>query len=79
MMLKNLFLSAAITGLVAAVAMPIQVAPAAAQMSCREAAKAQHPDDMLARLAYLRECRAAWKSSQATEEVPAEPTYAGDL
>ena len=78
-MLKKVLLTAAITGLIAGVAVPIQTSPAQAEMTCREAAQLKHPDDFGARIAYLAECRAAWKSSQAAEEKSEEPTYAGDL
>ena len=78
-MLKKVLLTAAITGLIAGVAVPIQTSPAQAEMTCREAAKLKHPDDFGARSAYMQECIAAWKASQAPEEKAEEPTYAGDL
>ena len=75
-MLKRLLLATAVIGLIAGAGLPVQ---AQDQMSCREAAKAKFPDDMGARRAYIQECKAAFKSSQAGEEKAAEPTYAGDL
>jgi hypothetical protein len=77
-MLKNVLLATAAVGLVLGIAAPTQAAEG--QMTCREAAKMKHADDMNAQRAYMQECRAAWKSSQqAAKEKPAEPTYAGDL
>jgi hypothetical protein len=77
-MLKKAFLVTAVIGLIAGTGAPVQAAED--QMTCREAAKMKHPDDLSARRAYMTECRAAFKSSQAAAEKPAAgPTYAGDL
>jgi hypothetical protein len=79
-MLKKVILATAATGLIALIAVPVQTSPAEAQMTCQDAAKKKHPDDMNAQQAYLQECTAAWKKSQAAKKKPAaEPTYAGDL
>ena len=62
-MLKRTILAAAATAFVAAFALPIQVAPAAAEtMSCRDAAKAKFAKDRKARRAYRKECRAESKA-----------------
>ncbi len=42
-MLKNVFFFAIAAGLVAAVALPVQITPAEAAMTCKEAAKAKFP------------------------------------
>jgi hypothetical protein len=78
-MLKKVLLATAVTGLIAGIAVPVQTSPAQAEMTCREAAKMKHPDDLLARFAYWRACRKAWKNSQTAEAKPAAPTYAGDI
>jgi hypothetical protein len=78
-MLKKVILATAATGLIALIVVPVQTSPAEARMTCRDAAKMKHPDDLLARFAYRRACREAWKNSQAAKQKPAEPTYAGDL
>ena len=56
-MLKRMILAALATAFVAAFALPVQIAPAAAEgMSCKQAAKA--------RRAYKKECKTAYKASQ---------------
>jgi hypothetical protein len=43
--------------------LPLDLSPAqAAQMTCREAAKAKFPGDWKSRAAYRRACKAAWKA-----------------
>jgi len=62
-MLKRIFLAAAVTGLIAGVALPLTVDSAMAGKSgCREAAKAKFPGDWKSRHAYKKECKAAWKA-----------------
>jgi len=62
-MLKKVLFAAAATGLVAAIALPVQVTEAgAATVTCRAAAKAKFPHDLKARRAYFKACKAAWKA-----------------
>jgi hypothetical protein len=62
-MLKGMLVAAAITGLIAGVAIPVQITPAMAGKSgCREAAKAKFHGDLKARHAFKKECKAAWKA-----------------
>jgi hypothetical protein len=63
-MLKKVLFSVVATAFVAALALPVQFAPAEAGMSCKAAAKAKFPSDMKARHAWKKECKAAWKSQQ---------------
>jgi hypothetical protein len=77
-MLKKVLLATAMTGLVAGIAVLVQTSPAEAQMTCRQAAKMQHPSDRKARRAYRKACRDAAKA-QAAAAKPAGPTYAGDM
>jgi hypothetical protein len=67
-MLKKVLFFAVATGLIAASALPLQIAPAAAAMTCKEAAKMKYPDMMgqlKERRAFKKECKAAWKASQS--------------
>jgi Ni/Co efflux regulator RcnB len=62
-MIKKLILAAVATAFVAATAIPIQVAPAAAEaMTCKKAAKAKFAKDRKARRAYRKECKAESKA-----------------
>ena len=62
-MLKKVLFAAVATGLVAAIALPVQFTPAeAGMMSCKEAAKVKFPDDRKARHAYRKGCKAASKA-----------------
>jgi hypothetical protein len=63
-MLKNVFFAAIAAGLVAAVALPVQITPAEAAMTCKEAAKAKFPKSLKERHAYRKACRKAWKAAQ---------------
>ena len=65
-MLKKMMFAAVATGLVAAVALPIQFTQvqAAAPLTCKEAAKIKYPVDAKARHAYKKACKAAWKATQ---------------
>ena len=58
-MLRNVFFAAIAAGLVAAVALPVQITPA-----CKEAAKAKFPKSLKERNAYRKACRKAWKAAQ---------------
>jgi hypothetical protein len=64
-MLKKVLFFAVVTGLFAATAVPMQVAAAEAGMTCKEAAKMKYPDSRKERHAFKKECKAAWKASQA--------------
>jgi hypothetical protein len=62
-MFKKVLFAAVATGLVAAVALPVQVTPAeAGMMSCKEAAKAKFAGDRKARHAYKKACKKAHKA-----------------
>jgi hypothetical protein len=64
-MLKKVLFAVVATGFVAALALPVQITPAEAAMTCREAAKIKFPSDWRARHAYRKACRQAWKASHA--------------
>jgi hypothetical protein len=63
-MLKRMLVAAAVTGLIAGAAIPVQITPAMAGKSgCREAAKAKFGGgDLKARHAFKKECKAQWKA-----------------
>jgi hypothetical protein len=63
LMLKKVMLGVAATALVAALALPVQFAPAEAAMTCKAAAKAKFKGELKARHAWKKECKAAWKAS----------------
>jgi hypothetical protein len=64
-MLKKAILAVAATAFVAAIALPVQFAPAtAAAMTCKAAAKAKFPHDMKSRVSFKKDCKAKWKASQ---------------
>ena len=63
-MLKKLLFAAVATALVAAIALPLQISPAEAAMTCKAAAKLKYPDDWKARHAWKKACKAAWKATQ---------------
>lgn len=62
-MIKNVFFAAIAAGFVAAVALPVQVTPAEAGMTCREAAKAKFTKGLKERHAYRKACKKAWKAA----------------
>jgi hypothetical protein len=64
-MLKKAMFGVVATVLVAAVAVPVQFAPAEAAMTCKAAAKAKFKGDMKARHAFKKECKAASKAQKA--------------
>jgi hypothetical protein len=64
-MLKKVLFSVVAIAFVAALAVPIQVAPAEAAMTCKAAAKAKFKGDLKARHAYKKECKAAFKAQKA--------------
>jgi hypothetical protein len=62
-MLKKILVAAAMTGLVAGAALPVQIAPAyAGKSGCREAAKSKFQGDRKARHAFKKECKSHWKA-----------------
>ena len=64
-MFKKVLLAAVATGLVAAIALPVQFTLAeAGTMSCKQAAKMKYAGDLKARHAYKKACKAAWKATQ---------------
>jgi hypothetical protein len=64
-MYKKLLLTAIAAGLVTATTLPIQAqAETMAGMPCKEAAKAQYPDDRKMRHDYKKACKEAWKATQ---------------
>jgi hypothetical protein len=68
-MLKKVLFAAAVCGLAAGVAIPLQPSPAMAKapalsgLTCKEAAKLKFPSDVKARHEYKHECKTAWKAS----------------
>jgi hypothetical protein len=64
-MLKKILFAVVATAFVAAIALPMQIAPAAAEaVTCKAAAKAKFPDDLKSRHSWKKQCKAAWKASQ---------------
>lgn len=62
-MLKRVLFAAVATGLVAAIAFPVQFTPAeAGMMSCKQAAKVKFAGDHKARHAYKKACKEAHKA-----------------
>jgi len=63
-MLKKVLFSVAATALVAALAAPVQFAPAEAAMTCKAAAKAKYKGEMKARHSFKKDCKASFKAHQ---------------
>jgi hypothetical protein len=64
-MLKKAMLGIAATAFVAAIALPVQFAPAsAAAMTCKAAAKMKYPHAMKSRMSFKKDCKAKWKATQ---------------
>jgi hypothetical protein len=66
-MLKKVFFAAVAAGLVTATTLPLQVAPASAAMTCKEAAKMKYPEmlkELKERHAWKKACKEAWKATQ---------------
>ena len=62
-MLKRILIAAAVTGLIAGAALPVQITPALAGKSgCKEAAKAKFTGDRKAQHAFKKECKTHWKA-----------------
>jgi hypothetical protein len=67
-MFKHILLSAALTGLIA-VALPGEAsaqARPAGQMTCKDAAKADFPNDRKMRRTFKKQCKAAYKARAST-------------
>ena len=70
-MLKKILFAAAVTGLVAGVALPLATTAEAAQSGCRAAAKAKFPGTgpfNKARNEYRKECKAHYKSFKTAQK-----------
>ena len=63
-MVKNIFLAATATLLLAAVTVPVASTPAMACHGCFKAAKAAHLSTMKERKAFRKECRAHHKAAK---------------
>ena len=63
-MLKKMLIAAVATAVLSATALPIQLQPAQAATTCKDAAKAKFPKDLKARLEFKKQCKQAWKASQ---------------
>jgi len=62
-MLKKILVAAAVTGLVAGTALPVQITPAfAGKSGCKETAKAKFTGDRKAQHAFKKECKTHWKA-----------------
>jgi hypothetical protein len=69
-MSKHVLITAAVIGLIA-VALPIEasaarVATAPGQVTCKQAAKLQFPNEHAMRKAFKKECKQAYKANRAT-------------
>ena len=68
-MFKHVLISAAIAGLIA-VALPVgasaRVAVAPGQVTCKQAAKLQFPNEKKMRHAFKKECKQQYKATRAT-------------
>ena len=66
-MLKRMLVAAALTGLIAGVALPAQMTPAfAGKSGCREMSKSKFPGDKKMRRAFEKECKTHWKAHKST-------------
>ncbi|MEZ5829303.1 MAG: hypothetical protein R3D30_15490 [Hyphomicrobiales bacterium] len=63
-MIKKLLLVAVAAGLVSATTLPLQIAPAEAAVTCKDAAKMHYPDDRKMRHEFKKSCKEAWKATQ---------------
>ena len=63
-MVKNIFLAAVATSILAAATMPVGSTSAMACHGCFKAAKAAHLSTMKERKAFLKECRAHHKAAK---------------
>jgi hypothetical protein len=60
-MFKKMLFTAALTGLLAGAAVPVQSSTAEAASGCRKAAHAKFAGDLKARHAYRKECKGHYK------------------
>ena len=60
-MFKKMLFTAALTGLLAGAAVPVQSSTAEAASGCRNAAHAKFAGDLKARHAYRKECKGHYK------------------
>ncbi len=66
-MLKRMLVAAALTGLIAGVALPTQMTPAfAGKSGCREMSKSKFQGDRKMRRAFEKECKTHWKAHKST-------------
>ena len=66
-MFKHILITAAVTGLIAlALSIEASQAGTAGQMTCRDVAKADYPNDRKMRRAFKRECKKAYKARAST-------------
>jgi len=67
-MFKKLLLAAIAAGLVSTATLPLQIAPAQAEMmtgmTCKDAAKTKYPDARKMRHEFKKACKDAWKAAQ---------------
>jgi hypothetical protein len=68
-MLKKVFFAAALTGLLAGAALPLQSSTAEASSGCWKAAKVKFPGALKARFAYHKECKAHWKTAKMAHKA----------
>jgi hypothetical protein len=66
-MFKKMLFAAALTGLLAGAAIPVQSSTAQAASGCLKAAKAKFHGDLKARVAYRNECKAHWKAYRTAQ------------
>jgi hypothetical protein len=68
-MFKKMLFAAALTGLLAGAAVPVQSSTAEAASGCRKAAHMKFHSDLKARVAYRKECRAHWKAYRTAQRA----------
>ncbi|MGZ5861756.1 MAG: hypothetical protein ACXWJ4_06075 [Methyloceanibacter sp.] len=68
-MFKKMLFAAALTGLLAGAAIPVQPSTAEAASGCLKAAKAKFPGDHKTRVAYRKECKAHWKAYRTAQRA----------
>lgn len=69
-MLKKILFAAAVTGLVAGVALPVHTTAANATPSgCHKLAKAKFGDDLKSRRAFHKECKTHWKTYKTAQKA----------
>jgi hypothetical protein len=68
-MFKKMLFAAALTGLLAGAAIPVQSSTAEAASGCLRAAKAKFPGHSIARVSYRKECKAHWKAYRTAQRA----------